>query len=771
MRLLLALFTLMSPVCGAAAPFVVARDGQAACAIVVADPDNGPAAFAARDLQRCIRIMSGATLPIVPDTQAPGGNLILVGKSKATERWDRRIPSGVTPARREEGFAIFCTPDRLVLAGNDEEPYHGTEYAVYEFLNRIGVRWYMPGEFGEVIPRRKTVTFEDVSVVQRPDFVMRDWWCHLPKDLAEQERRWKIRNKMNPDDIFKIPTDGSIRDLLPKGEEARARPELFAQNEDGSPNFNMPSLTNPDAAKAVAEKVKEYFRTHPSRTSFAFAPDDGMPRDWSKEARKLNQGFVDPIGRPGVPSEVSISEEWFRFVNRVTDEVHREFPGVYISTNGYADRTLPPRGVTLNEREIVMFAAIWSCTIHSFDDPHCWQKERMGEILRQWRGVCPNVWLYGYIDNMLASALTPVPEVRKLKRDIPFLKKIGLLGFYDEARSVWTEPGILSRYVRAKLEWDSRADVDAICEDFYRTWYGRAALPARGFYEALEAALEKTNMHGHEDRILPEVYTASLMKTLAAKLQQAEALASTDSEKLHVQIDRLVFDHLKAYVAMCRAEAECDFEQAAEQARRMLAVRHDLNAINPLLMPEAETPYAYWGLPDRLAYYEKMRDQMSGVSGALLARLPEEALFRTDSDDDGLYRQWYQPDLPKTGWRSIRVTSPFYAQGYLDKRGFPYVGALWYRFKVSLPAVPSGRRIFLYGPVLETEGWVWVNGKYAGHRPYQDAYERPAELRAEVTDMLKPGENEIAIRIHTGLAPAQTAAGLQGRLALISMAP
>ncbi|MCC6483221.1 MAG: DUF4838 domain-containing protein [Armatimonadetes bacterium] len=752
----------------AAQPFVVVRDGSPATTIVVADVRSEKTGEAAADLQRCIEAMSGAKLPIVEDNQPLSGSAILVGRSKATLAWDSRIPSGVTSARREEGFVIFCTPERLVLAGNDADPYHGTEYAVYEFLNRLGVRWYAPGEFGEYIPRHRSVSFEPTAIVERPDFVMRNWWCHTPPKYTEQEKRWKIRNKMNPDDIFKIPTDSSIRDLLPEGDEAKAHPELFAENQDGSLNFHMPSLTNPDAARAVAEKIKDYFRQHPGRTSFAFAPDDGMPRDWGPQARKLNQGFTDPIGRPGVPSEVSISEEWFQFVNRVIEEVRSEFPDVYIATNGYANRTLPPRGVKLNDHEVIMFAAIWSCTIHAFDDPHCWQKERMGEMIRQWCALSDNVWLYGYIDNMLASALTPVPEVRKLKRDIPFLKKAGLIGFHDEARSVWAEPGVLSRYVRAKLEWNASADVDAVCDDFYENWYGKAAPAGRSFYDTLEAALEKTDVHGHEDRVLPEVYTPSLMRALAVSLGRAERLADTERDQLHVRVDRLIYEHLKAYMTMCRSEALCDFRKAADGARRMLALRKELNAINGLLMPEQESPYAYWGLPDRLKYYEDMADAMSGKAGPVVAYLPEKALLRTDERDDGLIQEWYKSEISERGWRPVSTTSPFYLQGYLDSRGFPYTGALWYRTKVTVPELPAGRRVYLYAPVLETEGWVWVNGQYAGHRPYKDAYERPAEMRLDVTDLLKQGENEIAVRIHTGLAPAQTAAGLQGRLALIA---
>src|SRR5207302_2424850 len=103
---------------------------------------------------------------------------------------------------KEEGFAIVAKGDRLVLAGNDAGPYHGTEYAASEFLERLGVRWFMPGEFGEYYPKRPTIEVADVEVRQKPDFAMRNWWLHTSEEMLKQERRWKIHNKMNPDEIF-----------------------------------------------------------------------------------------------------------------------------------------------------------------------------------------------------------------------------------------------------------------------------------------------------------------------------------------------------------------------------------------------------------------------------------------------------------------------------------------------------------------------------------------------------------------------------------------
>jgi len=397
-------------------------------------------------------------------------------------------------------------------------------------------------------------------------------------------------------------------------------------------------------------------------------------------------------------------------------------------------------------------------------------------MLRRWGELCKNVWIYGYNYQMLVSGLTPLPEVRKLRRDFPLLKQWGVIGFLDETRNVWAECGILSRYLRAQLEWNANADVDALVEDFYTRWYGAAARPMRAFYEAIEDAIEKTPMHGHEDRILPEVYSPALMRELQRQIAAAEKLADTEVTRLHVRVDRLIYEHLRAYVDMAAAEAEGHFAAAARQAERMLEYRRELHQIDPFLIWPDEKGYHtgiwYWGVEARRDFYQSLADRTSGKAGDLVALLPEQALFRTDPHDEGTFAAWYRPDLKEDGWVPIQTTRPFYVQGYQDEQGHPYVGYIWYRLKVEVPESARGKQVMLYAPVVQTEAWGWVNGHYVGHRPYLEAYIRPAQMEFDVSSAIRPGAtNVIAIRVSTSLAPAQAAEGLFSRLFLYAPKP
>jgi len=761
----------------AEAPFAVVREGTPVATIVIAATAGDKAKAAAKELQRVLAQMSGATLPLRTDAEAATGPLVLVGPSALTAAMGVRVPTGLTASRREEGYTIVCRGDRLVLAGNDEGPYHGTEYAVYDLLGRLGVRWFMPGEFGEVVPSRPTLEVRPLDITERPDFVMRNWWLHAKPELAEQERLWKLRNRMNPDSsgFFHIPGDSSVRSVV-RPELLKERPELFAMNPDGSRNPHLPNLSNPEAVTVAADLVRGYLREHPGANSYGFAPDDGLPRDYSPETVKLNAGFTCMGGRPGVPAEMSTTEEWIRFVNAVTREVRRDFPEVYIATNGYANRDIPPQGVTLDDHLVIMFAAIWSCTLHGYDDPHCWQKVRQGQMLRGWTSQSPNVWIYGYNYQMLVSGLTPLPEFTKLRRDFPLMKQWGVMGFHDENRNVWAEAGIASRWLRAQLEWDAEADVDALLADFFGRWYGPAAGPMSAYHISLDEGLAKAPVHGHEDRCLPELYTPELVGSLRGSLEQAEKAATTEPFRTRVQADRRMHDHLTAYVAMNRAELDGDFAAAAEAGRRMLALRPGLHAISPFFIWPDEDGYHtgvwYWKIADRVAWYTTHADRLSGKTGDLLASCPATAGFATDPHDEGLHAGWYTPGTAWPGQRPLSTSRPFYRQGCEDDQGHPYVGMVWYRLIVDAPAAATGRKAVLVVPTLTTEGWCWVNGRFVGYRPYLEAYIRPATMECDVTEALKPGaRNEIVVRVSTSLSEAQAAEGLYGRAYLYAPRP
>ncbi len=493
----------------ASGDLVLVRDGQALATIVTAAKPSDNARLGAAELQKYIEKITGAKLPIATDASPPSGPLVLVGPSSLTDGIaGLQIPAGRTKNLREEGFVIQTDGDRLVLAGNDAAPYYGTRYAVVEFLHGLGVRWFLPGEIGEVIPKMATISVSPTRVLQRPDFPVRNWWEHAHDNMGAECQAWKIHNKLNPEsvEVFGVPGDSSVGGFLPK-DRFKDHPEWFALQRDGTRSVGHPCTTSEGMIRHFVDFIKA--RARAGNKVSSFAPDDGMPRCWCKNCEKIGNAF-DGYGsndRDPVP-DASVSNEWFYFVNRIMTEVNKEFPDHIISTNGYANRDVPPEmppdvAFNPNKNLVVMFANICACTIHRFDDPKCWQVQRQAQMIKQWCKLSDKVWMYNYNYTMLVNKRTLTPMVHRLRRNIPLLKEWGVIGFNDQDEADWALSGLPTRLVRARLEWDTKADVDAILDDFYAKWFGRAAGPMKTYYDALENAFESAPQHGHDDVILP----------------------------------------------------------------------------------------------------------------------------------------------------------------------------------------------------------------------------------------------------------------------------
>src|SRR5439155_25966128 len=108
-----------------------------------------------------------------------------------------------------------------------------------------------------------------------------------------------------------------------------------------------------------------------------------------------------------------------------------------------------------------------------------------------------------------------------------------------------------------------------------------AAKPMRDYYETLENAFDNAAAHGHEDAILPLVYTPAVMAGLATDMKKAEAAALTDAEKSHVRLERLMFDHLAMYAKSLTAKQELRFTEAAGLMRQMEALKLKMREICP----------------------------------------------------------------------------------------------------------------------------------------------------------------------------------------------
>ncbi|MBD3293326.1 MAG: hypothetical protein GF393_10410, partial [Armatimonadia bacterium] len=157
----------------------------------------GSVEVAAQELQRVVRASTGVEIPIVDQPAAP---MICLGDNAAS-----RAAGLSAEDLPRDGYRIRTVNGSLYICGRefpDDRPEwigwtsRGTLYGVYDVLERlVGVRWLMPGEVGEDIPRNERIGAPVLDIEATPDFEIRNLMAirqELPEWFEDRElvRKW-----------------------------------------------------------------------------------------------------------------------------------------------------------------------------------------------------------------------------------------------------------------------------------------------------------------------------------------------------------------------------------------------------------------------------------------------------------------------------------------------------------------------------------------------------------------------------------------------------
>jgi beta-galactosidase/beta-glucuronidase len=104
------------------------------------------------------------------------------------------------------------------------------------------------------------------------------------------------------------------------------------------------------------------------------------------------------------------------------------------------------------------------------------------------------------------------------------------------------------------------------------------------------------------------------------------------------------------------------------------------------------------------------------------------------------------PDFDDAKWESIGLPHRF-SIPYFRSDSF-YVGYGWYRKALSLPALPTGRRLSLEFEGAFQEAEVFVNGIAVGH--HRGGY---TGFPVDITSAVRSGKNVVAVRVNNKWGP------------------
>lgn len=459
MRILLSsLMILAAASFGASAENLITNAGRACCVIITPNDATPGEKYAAEELRSHIIEIAGVELRLIPESyySPASGPCISIGRTNLSRRHiaDREIE-----ALGDDGYRVFTRKGNLFFAGGRRR---GAMYAVYEFLESLGVRWYSPDY--TVVPKIADIRMPaDFGHV--PQFRYRDqWWNN--GTTHEWLARMRVNGSNGQDHFLPEAMGGSAvtmhschsyATLVPPAEHFSKRPEWFALKEDGNRSAHELCLTNPELREFLAQRVLSDLRSRNGKVDYYWVSQN----DGGATACFCERCTAERVAHGG-------NDRWsannIGFASHIADLVKQEFPNVLIKTLAYNYTRPAPEKMTASDRVLVEICG----NFKPGDDAH-------RTLVRDWSKVARNISVYTYGGSNYGY-WWPYPNVREHGMQYPWALESGVTAFYVQGTAIGKGAGLvdMKAYISARMAWDPSRDVRKEIRAFADGFYGPA---------------------------------------------------------------------------------------------------------------------------------------------------------------------------------------------------------------------------------------------------------------------------------------------------------
>ncbi len=568
-------------------------NGQAKAEIIVRPIASPVERFAAEELQKYLKKMSGAELPI--RATAAGGVRVLVGEQPR--------PAGQSPLfgpdDDAESFVLRTSgDDTLSLAGNGPR---GTLYAVYTLLERLGVRFFAPDfafykGHAEHVPAQPSIRVADLRLKVTPSFKYRrkdvgEGWSHTPATLRPLID-WMAKNRLN---VLLYPYDyngaGTVtwdqwrEQLLPElekrgilveggghGYQSFLPPEKYQKEHPGwfVPGFNVFNVADDEALQTYIGNVVRYLKDHPEIRIFQAWPPDGA---------KWPPGVVERFG--------SIANAQAHLTNRLSRAVQKALPGVRVESLSYVPAIEPPDPEHMYDASVLIDFAPFG---RSYRDPifesDFARNVTYNGLIPRWKssGFKGDIGIYEYYRKYAWHSL-PVVLPELIGREIPHYRAQGATGLV-----IYSEPADwityeLTHLLVAALSRDTGLEADDYVAGYLRERYGAAAGPMREYFDRVEEA-GRALLHRRGDGDFDD--PDSVSRARESYLQAKKALTEAGQKVKEQSAPAFLIERLRWNLDYAIADTEVHYHRlqgapeksrAAAQRMKELVEAHRLDGI------------------------------------------------------------------------------------------------------------------------------------------------------------------------------------------------
>lgn len=486
--------------------------------------------YAAEELQRYLEKITGAHIPIAPDSSPLASHEILLGNN--THLANSRVPVDFT-GLGADGFVLRTDRARLIIAGGRPR---GTLNGVYTFLEeRLGVRWFTTDL--EIVPRTNRLVVPALNETRVPALEYREvFWTEMMRngDFAARHRlngpNCHLTEKHGGPAVVYFPFVHSMDSLVP--------PDLYTNHPEYFPlikgkrvnGYVQRCLTNPDVLKMSIARVRQWIKEHPDATIISVSQNDTGKWCQCDECK----AFDDQEGTPAA--------SLIRFVNAIASDIEQDYPNIRIDTLAYQYTRKRPKTLRPHRNVIIRLCSIECCFAHPLASCDSEENRRFRDDIIDWEPVAPKLYIWDYTPNF-GHYQQPFPNFDALQPNVQFFVQHGVKGLFEQGNysaGGYGELGPLRSYLLAKLLWNPDTDLKTHTEEFLAAYYGGVAGQMRQYLELLEAQVRGGKAHAHIfDSSKVAYLNDEFLSNADNLLNRAEQAANDETVRLRVQTARL----------------------------------------------------------------------------------------------------------------------------------------------------------------------------------------------------------------------------------------
>lgn len=459
--------------------------------------------YAAQELQRAIRIMSGINLSIDDKGLQNTGVQIIIG-TPVTNRQIASLSGKLKlDGSGQEQIAVLREGSILYLAGQTPR---AALYATYTFLQDVlGARWLWPGETGEFLPGRARISIGDLFITEAPSFPIRSLAITGTRNGDPDTDTWMARNRMNVVSVPPTANEDAKKTNLrrQKGFLLRiaghnvvlpdsilqAHPQYIA--ELGGKRLFQPGgglqlcWSNAGVQTEIAGTMARWWDRNPHVDIIHFYPADNQRYCQCASCRAMGD----------------VSSRWQKFSAAVIAKVEKTHPGKKYWTYAYQGYKKPPQTKPA-PFEFVGYTLYDASYRHLLSGGHPYNQLPLAEM-KEWMDKGVNLGIRGYEFIIFKDPMF-VPLVSWVTDEMKWMKKEGLAGYMSELppygspqralpENTYWNGSRMALYAVARAMWNANLPADSLVKDWCTTVYGPAAASMEAYYWQMDHAWRNTD--------------------------------------------------------------------------------------------------------------------------------------------------------------------------------------------------------------------------------------------------------------------------------------